>query len=514
MPVNVLFITTDQYRGDSLSYLGHPLVETPVLDGLCERGVCFANHWSVGAPCGPGRASLYTGTYLHHHRSVLNGTPLDTRFTNFALEARKAGYDPVLFGYTDVSVDPRTVPSDDPRLLSYEGILPGLRPIVNDPDDAGSLEWARWLSRRGRDVPSNVKKLYEPDTSFPGASGHAPSWAPAQFDRDETETAFMTSELIDWLGANADKPFFVHLSYIRPHPPYRNPAGYHDLYSADDVPRFAGHPSRAAERAFHPLTNGLLGLAQVASPDDEGERRQLRATYHGMQAEVDAQLGRLLGYLAASGLDAETLIVLTSDHGEMGGDHWAFEKLGYFDESFRVPLIVVDPRPTADSSRGLTVEAFTESVDVTPTLLDLVGCEIPLQVDGASLRPFVEGDGEPPEHWRTEAHFEWDFRNPSRQVAERVFGVPSAQCCHTVLRGRETKYVQFGTDPEVLPPILFDLQSDPDQLVNVWSDLEFAPQLQDALERLVRWRMRYDDATLVNHLVGPEGLVVHRDAWR
>jgi len=149
MPVrNVLFITLDQWRGDCLSALGHPVVETPTLDALARRGVLFANHWANAAPCGPSRACLYTGTYQHRNRSLLNGTPLDARFTNVALLAREAGYDPVLFGYTDSSVDPRTVPAGDPRLFSYEGVLPGFRAVIEDPWEKGSPAWGRWLAAR------------------------------------------------------------------------------------------------------------------------------------------------------------------------------------------------------------------------------------------------------------------------------------------------------------------------------------------------------------------------------
>src|SRR6202035_5380084 len=101
---NVLLVTVDQWRGDSLSCAGHPLLTTPAIDALAAGGVLFSNHWANAAPCGPSRACIYTGMYLHNHRSVLNGTPLDARFTNVALEARAAGHDPVLFGYTDTSV--------------------------------------------------------------------------------------------------------------------------------------------------------------------------------------------------------------------------------------------------------------------------------------------------------------------------------------------------------------------------------------------------------------------------
>ena len=104
---NVLFITADQWRGDCLSAAGHACVKTPNLDALALDGALFTNHYSQASPCGPARASLYTGMYLMNHRSVRNGTPLDARHTNVALEVRKAGFDPALFGYTDISPDPR-----------------------------------------------------------------------------------------------------------------------------------------------------------------------------------------------------------------------------------------------------------------------------------------------------------------------------------------------------------------------------------------------------------------------
>jgi arylsulfatase A-like enzyme len=96
--MNVLFITADQWRGDCLSAHDHPCLETPHLDALAADGVLFERHYSQASPCTPGRASLYTGMYLHKHRCVVNGTPLDARHSNVALEARKAGYDPVLRG--------------------------------------------------------------------------------------------------------------------------------------------------------------------------------------------------------------------------------------------------------------------------------------------------------------------------------------------------------------------------------------------------------------------------------
>src|SRR5437764_10957489 len=112
--VNVLFITADQWRGDCLGAAGHPVVRPPNLDRLAAGGVSFRRHFAQAAPCGPSRASLYTGMYLMNHRSVLNGTPLDARHTNVALVARALGYEPALFGYTDTSVDPLSVRAHAP----------------------------------------------------------------------------------------------------------------------------------------------------------------------------------------------------------------------------------------------------------------------------------------------------------------------------------------------------------------------------------------------------------------
>ena len=302
-------------------------------------------------------------------------------------------------------------------------------------------------------------------------------------------------------------------SYIRPHPPYRNPPGYHDLYDADDVPAFCGHAGREAEAAAHPLAALLLELPYLAAAADEAERRQLRATYHGMQAEVDAQLGRLFDYLARSGLADDTLVVLTSDHGEMGGDHHLLGKAGYFDESFRVPLVVADPRHESDETRGRIVGDFTESVDVMATVLDWLGAEVPLQVDGTSLLPWCH-DPAPPANWRTAAHFEWDFRHPARRFAASQLELPSAHCTLSVMRSAETKYVGFAADPAVLPPLLFDVAEDPSCLVDRSGDPSYALRRAEAAEELGRWRQRHDDATLANHLLTAEGVVVHRDAWR
>jgi len=511
---NVLFVTLDQWRGDCLSAAGHPVLETPALDALAAGGVLFTNHWANAAPCGPSRACLYTGTYLHHNRSVHNGTPLDARFTNMALLARQAGYQPALFGYTDTSVDPRTVGETDPRLFTYEGVLPGFDAVVLDPYEQGSPAWGRWLAARGVSVPANPHDLYQPMENFPGADQHGSTWAPARFGPEHSQSVFIVEEVIRWLDEHGGEPFFVHASFIRPHPPRRNPPGYHDLYDADDVAPFLGAPTRDEERKLHPFNAVVMDMPGVAAPEDERERRQIRATYYGAQREVDDQLARLIAYVQDTSLGASTLIVVTSDHGDMACDHWLLEKLGYWDESFHVPLVVVDPDADADAGRGSVVGAPTESVDVLPTICDWIGVEVPGQADGWSLAPFLRGEP-PPTHWRSEAHFEWDFSNPRTRAAERYFGIPSSHCWLAAARSPSKKFVQFAASADVLPPLLFDLDDDPMQVSDRAADPAAMGDLYDAAQAMLQWRMRYDDPTLSTSILDPRhGLMTTRDDWR
>lgn len=122
--LNVLFITADQWRGDCLGLAGHGVVKTPHTDALAAEGTAFLQHYSAAAPCSPARAAMYTGLWQMNNRGVANGSPLAHRFDNMARAARRAGYRPTLFGYTDISADPRSHAPEDPALKTYEGILP------------------------------------------------------------------------------------------------------------------------------------------------------------------------------------------------------------------------------------------------------------------------------------------------------------------------------------------------------------------------------------------------------
>ena len=237
-----------------------------------------------------------------------------------------------------------------------------------------------------------------------------------------------------------------------------------------------------------------------------GERdiRQARANYYAMMSEVDAQIGRQLASLRASGEDEPTLVVFASDHGEHLGDHWQFSKFSYFHQTFHVPLIVRDPRPTAAPGRGRRVDAFTEHVDVMPTILEAIGGEVPHQCDGESLVPFLAGDT--PARWRREAHFAFDFRDVLRIPGSEALGLTPDQCTLYALRGERYKYVHFTA----MPALLFDLQDDPAELVDRAGDAGYRKRTLEHAQKMLSWRMNHDERLLANVRLTPDGVVEHR----
>ncbi len=508
---NVLFITADQWRGDSLSALGHTSAATPHLDALAADGVLFRNHFSQSSPCGPARTSLLTGLYQMNHRSVRNGTPLDARHSNLALEVRKGGYDPILFGYTDTSPDPRLRPPGDPALLTYSGVLPGMSTGCAMGEDL--LPWRRHLKSRGYEIPEEPLDIFKAAgrSAAPDGSFTSPHTA---FSAEESDAAFIADQALHHLSLPAHEPWFLHLVFLRPHPPLIAPQPYNTLCNPAQVarPRRAGNVEQEAEQhpylAYildHQKTVGSYAGHETANKAlSEAQARELAATYYGLIAEVDHQVGRILSFLKDSGQYDDTLIIFTSDHGEMLGNHWLWGKEGYFDDAFHVPLILRDPRAEAGAGRGQILEALTEAVDVAPTILDWLGLEVPPAFDGRSLLPFLEGEA--PADWRAEAHWEFDFRDLVDGRPEAALGLTSDECSLNVIRGRRYKYVHFAA----LPPLLFDLEEDPGESRNLACDPAHLPTLLEMAQKMLSWRMIYDERVLTNTLLTAAGLVERR----
>lgn len=507
---NILLICADQWRADCLSALGHPNVSSPNIDALARDGVLFRNHFGQCTPCGPSRTSLLTGLYLMNHRSGRNGTPLDARHTNIALEARKAGYDPSLFGYTDTSPDPRGRHANDPALTAYdEGVMPGFRAPLHLPEDMG--EWVAELISRGYDFPNGRDDVFRPKKGFVKPDDRGFRYIPTEFPAEESETAYLTDRFLKWLLVREQKPWFAHFVFFRPHPPIIAPAPYNDAVHPADVTFPARASTPEIESRQHPmLAYELDRLNRAGAYDehsinnlitaDELEIRQTRATYYGLVNEVDHHVGRIIEHLKATGQYDRTLIVLTSDHGEMLGDHYVWGKEIYFDPSFHLPLIIRDPSSQADATRGQQLDALTQAVDVMPTILDWIGLPIPRACDGASLMPLLRGTES--EGTREVVYFEHDFRDVRDQRPETRLGLSSDQCCYAVVRDRKYKYVHFAA----LPPLLFDIEADPHETTNLAEDPAYTAIMLQYARKMLDWRLTSADRTMTNMNLGEGGL--------
>jgi arylsulfatase A-like enzyme len=500
---NVLLIVVDQWRADCVPHLGTPHLRTPNLDRLCREGVTFSNHVTTTVPCGPARASLHTGLYLMNHRQVQNWIPLDTRHMTLPRAARAAGHDPALIGYTTTTPDPRSTGAADPRFAGIGDTMEGWRTVGEfGPDHDG---YFGWLAQKGFTVPEDREDIWLPqgEDAVSGATDR-----PARIPAELSDSAFFTEKALTYLKGRNGKPFFLHLGYYRPHPPFVASAPYHAMYRPQDMPAPVRAETPEIEAAQHPLLRFYLdhtkqssffrGGEGMAAAMDEATIRQMRATYYGMMTEVDDCLGQVFAYLDATGQWDDTLIVFTSDHGEQLGDHHLLGKIGYHDESFRIPLVI--KAPNADATRGHIEGAFTESVDIMPTLLDWIGGEIPRACDGHSLLPFLRG--EMPPHWRGALHYEFDFRDVANAQPEQTLGLEMDACTLSVVQDANYKYVHFTA----LPPLLFDLRADPHQFRNVADDPAYTSIARDYARKALSWRMLHADRTLTHYRATPKGL--------
>jgi arylsulfatase A-like enzyme len=282
------------------------------------------------------------------------------------------------------------------------------------------------------------------------------------------------------------------------------------MYDPADVSKPVRMKSLEQEGEQHPLLKMLLAKIPgniffpetyegLAAETSEKDVLQARATYYGLMTEIDHHLGRLISYLKKSGQYESTLIVFTSDHGEQLGDHHLFGKTGYFDGSYAIPLIIRNPEITTTTSGHSNaadnhVEVFTEAIDVMPTILEWLDLEIPEELDGSSLLPLLNGNI--PDNWRKEAHWEYDFREIGsfQQIIEKQFGLSPDQCSLTVIRDERYKYVHMTA----LPPLLFDLQEDPEEFINRAEDPDYSHLVLEYSQKLLSWSMLHRDRTLVN----------------
>jgi len=501
----ILFIIIDQLRADCIHGALADHVDLPNIAAFRHEATTFLRHYSVTNPCGPSRASILTGLYAMNHRSVRNGTPLSAGHTNLATELRKSGYDPLLFGYTDTSHDPRTGHPRDPRLLSYEGVLPGFHEIVEMCLDQ-SYPWRAHLAKKGYDLPE-YRHFYDPVPADPNRPARPDD--PSFYRAEDSDTAFLTDAFLDQMAVRTDHDWCALLTYIRPHPPLVAPAPFNHLVNPADLPLPTRHADIMAEEGVHPFmasnrqrpTMASIIRATAVDETNDEDVQMLRAIYLGLAAEVDHHIGRIIRFLKDSGQYDDTLIVLTADHGEMLGDHHMWGKQQVYEAAYHVPLIIRDPEHSA--GHGQSVVEMTESTDVMPTILEACGQSVPPALDGASLGGFLRGSA--PRTWKKRIMLELDFGEPDQPTPlQQQKDIPLAAANLAILHEGQFKLVHFNAG---LPPLLFDLTADPGEMVNLADDPAHQATLLHMTRRLLNHRMQHADQNLAQMQVRPDGVL-------
>lgn len=491
---NILLIYADQWRQDQF---GSKKSYTPYLDALAKEAVSFQQHFTQVLPCAPSRASLFTGLYAQTHRVIKNRTPLAARHKTIANYLRDFGYAPTLFGYTDTTLDPREFSEGDPRRGPGYQPLPGFDVGCHQPDN-NPHEWLAHLRTKGVPFTDHVD-VYEADRSRENATGGAAGY-PAKYDASDSDTAYLTDRLMSWQREQSDG-WCAALCYLRPHNPTIAPEPYNSLVDPAELDAPIRASTAEEEAASHPyiahqIAHGNAGasvhkdLKGRIADVNEKDWRSIRAIHLALMAEIDANLGRLFDQLKEAGQWDDTLIIFSSDHGEMMFDHHLCQQASWHDQCTHVPFIIRAPEPSHRQFDGTSIDALSEAVDTIPTLLDWLGGDVPDHLDGRSLLPFL--NGKEPENWRESVVWEFNYRNACNSDYLATHGLDDEDCVMTVIRDKRFKHAFFpGSDS-----VLIDLKNDPQEHRNLASQPEFAQVERDYLARQMRHRIRHSDRTL------------------
>lgn len=500
---NILFIMCDQLRADYLGCNGHPTIRTPNIDALAARGVNFSRAFCQAPVCGPSRMSFYTGRYMFSHGATYNNVPLRIDEWTLGDYMRELNVRTGLVGKTHFQADRQTMtrlgidPADFPT-LSQCGFEPWERDDGLHPDQTAdpNLAYNTYLRQQGYngDNPwhSVANSADGPDGEILSGWYMRNARLPARVKAEHSETAYMTNRAMEMIDALADDPWCLHLSYVKPHWPYLAPAPYNDMYSAADI--LLANRDAAEKTTAHPVIEAFMQHEESLNFSRNEVRETVIPAYMGLISEIDDHIGRLMAFLEAQGRLDDTLIVLTSDHGDYLGDHWLGEKEMFHEESLRIPMIVVDPSSEADGVRGSPDARLVEAIDLIPTFVETLGGNpAGHRLEGRSLLPLLHGNANG--GWRDAVFSEADY---AWRGARLSLNLPSDKSRAFMVRTNEWKYISY----EGFRAQLFDLQNDPQERRDLGQDPAFEGVRRSLDERLYHWmRQRKLRTTVSNEFV-------------
>lgn len=442
---NIVLIVVDEMRGDCIGALNHPDVKTPYLDSLVMQGTTFTNAYSSCPTCIPARAILHTGLSQRHTGRVgyQDRVAWDYPVT-MAGEMAKAGYYTQCVG--KMHVHPLRNYLGYHHVQLHDGYLHQYRfpPVAYSEDQRVADDYFYWLKDE-LGISADVT-----DTGLDCNSWVVRPWI---YEEKYHPTNWVTSNGLDFLRRRDPRqPFFLTLSYVRPHAPFDAPQAYYDMYKDKDLKP----PKKGDWNNLDALEKEGLHYSATTGPRDPELLRQFQAGYYAAITHLDHQIGRFLLGLVEQRLMDDTVIIFTSDHGEMLGDHACSQKARPYQGSVRVPMLIKGAKRYTGLQPGIR-EDLVELRDVMATCLDLAGTQAD-GLDGVSMLKPVK---------RESLH------------CEHEFGVKSFQMMLT----RTDKFIWFSQTGEEQ---YFDLVHDPDETHNAIHDTQYADRIAALRKELVQ----------------------------
>ncbi len=454
MQPNILFLQADQLSASALSFYGNQVTKTPNLDRLAGKGIVFDNAYCNNPLCVPSRASMLSGLLGSTIDIFDNGSELRASIPTFVHYLRSAGYQTYLSGKMHF-IGPDQLHGYEERLTT--DIYPS--------DFVWTENWDKFGPKHAL-----AKKTFQ-------HVGPCEQCRQLAFD---DEVAFKAErKLYDIAMGDDERPFFLTVSFSNPHEPYLARKEFWDLYKADDIdlPRVRSIPDE--EQDYH--SRAFEGMYEFKKLGLTGQQlTDIRRAYYANVSYVDDKIGRLLKILKGTGLDGNTWIIFTSDHGDMLGERGLWWKKHFYEDSSRVPLIVLPP----SRFKPQHVEKNVSLIDLFPTILEMAGIdpgsEVVSPLDGNSLFELFEGRTE---NWSDTVYCEnFDGGTPAPMFMVR--------------KGR-FKYISCPINPSQL----YDLEDDPLELKNLGGDPGFE-SVEKEFEALVR--ERWDAGQLHQRIVASQ----------
>jgi arylsulfatase A-like enzyme len=460
---NLLFVWTDQHRGDTVPWAGNTALKAPnFFQPLGERSFLFHRNYVTQPVCTPSRGSIMTGLWPHRHGAWNNNRVMNPGVRSIA-EYLPPDYVTAYYGKWHLGNENKA----QHGFRDWRSIEDLYRAHYQNPEDLKNFsDYHQFLLARG--FPPDQK-----DEGTQGAAVFSRTMA-AALPEPYTKVAFLAGEAEKFLHARRDgQPFILHVNSLEPHSPTYGPLNeLHDPAAMPAGPAFArpipAGACQLVQRQHQRTAKGGYKNHPIAT---EHDWRRLRANYYGLVSLVDNAYARILRALEASGQADHTIVVYTSDHGDMCGDHCLMQKGNFYEGSTHVPLAIDVPWL---SRRRVDFRTPTSSVDLVPTLLDLMGVDVAGQVDGVSRAGALRD----PASWRAEdVTSEWNDED----------GPALSGRCRITADGWKLNLYHRDS------PELFDLNSDPGEQRN----LANAPAHRDRVRRLTAdlngWQQRTQD---------------------